>query len=79
MEDIGITSEQFETACQMSKNEVGGLPLHFHQRLFEQIWAANDIAVFTRMMTQRNVELQLQVRIKKIIAFNIYLFILIKF
>ncbi|XP_077300217.1 cilia- and flagella-associated protein 36 isoform X2 [Arctopsyche grandis] len=60
MEDIGITSEQFEMACQMSKNEVGGLPLHFHQRLFEQIWAANDMVVFTRMMTQRNVELQLQ-------------------
>lgn len=26
-----------------------------------QIWAANDIRIFVRMMTQRNVELQLQV------------------
>uniref|UniRef100_A0A1B0CX58 Cilia- and flagella-associated protein 36 n=1 Tax=Lutzomyia longipalpis TaxID=7200 RepID=A0A1B0CX58_LUTLO len=28
--------------------------------LFQQIWAANDIRIFIRMMTQRNVELQLQ-------------------
>jgi hypothetical protein len=65
MEDIGITPEQFEIACQMSKDDVDGLPSHFHQRLFEQIWAANDYAVFTRMMTQRNVELQLQVSLFK--------------
>lgn len=30
------------------------------QNLFEQIWAANDYEMFKRMMTQRNVELQLQ-------------------
>lgn len=28
--------------------------------MFEQIWAANDFQMFVRMMTQRNVELQLQ-------------------
>ncbi|CAH1125774.1 unnamed protein product [Ceutorhynchus assimilis] len=28
--------------------------------IFEQIWAANDFQMFVRMMTQRNVELQLQ-------------------
>uniref|UniRef100_A0A182W0L5 Cilia- and flagella-associated protein 36 n=1 Tax=Anopheles minimus TaxID=112268 RepID=A0A182W0L5_9DIPT len=32
----------------------------FHQGLFQQIWAANDIRIFIRMMVQRNVELQLQ-------------------
>ncbi|XP_062535920.1 cilia- and flagella-associated protein 36 [Armigeres subalbatus] len=32
----------------------------FHQGLFQQIWAANDIRIFIRMMTQRNVEIQLQ-------------------
>lgn len=61
MEDIGISSDQFEMACQMSKDNIGGLPVHFHQRLFEQIWAANDYNMFIRMMTQRNIELQLQV------------------
>lgn len=28
--------------------------------MFEQIWAANDYEIFKRLMTQRNVELQLQ-------------------
>lgn len=28
--------------------------------MFEQIWAANDYDIFKRLMTQRNVELQLQ-------------------
>lgn len=65
MEDIGISSDQFEMACQMSKDNIGGLPVHFHQRLFEQIWAANDYNMFIRMMTQRNIELQLQVKIRK--------------
>lgn len=35
------------------------IPIVF-QNLFEQIWAANDYDMFKRMMTQRNVELQLQ-------------------
>jgi predicted lipid-binding transport protein (Tim44 family) len=30
------------------------------KNIFEQIWAANDYEMFKRMMTQRNVELQLQ-------------------
>lgn len=30
------------------------------QNIFEQIWAANDYEMFKRMMTQKNVELQLQ-------------------
>lgn len=30
------------------------------QNIFEQIWAANDYEMFKRMMTQRNVELQLE-------------------
>lgn len=30
------------------------------QSLFEQIWAANEFEVFKRMMTQKNLELQLQ-------------------
>ncbi|KAJ8953037.1 hypothetical protein NQ314_007411 [Rhamnusium bicolor] len=51
MEDIGITPEQFENACKEGKK---------YQNLFEQIWAANDYEMFKRMMTQRNVELQLQ-------------------
>lgn len=38
----------------------GGTGFNFHHGLFQQIWAANDIRIFIRMMTQRNVELQLQ-------------------
>ena len=32
----------------------------FRQGLFEQVYAAEDFTVFTRMMTQKNIELQLQ-------------------
>ncbi|XP_066153017.1 cilia- and flagella-associated protein 36 [Euwallacea fornicatus] len=55
MEDIGISSEQFEKACVEGKRYVS-----FNNNIFEQIWAANDQQMFVRMMTQRNVELQLQ-------------------
>ncbi|XP_054725377.1 cilia- and flagella-associated protein 36 [Anastrepha obliqua] len=58
MEEMQITPEQFETACLEGRNPDNHL--HFHQGLFQQIWAANDIKMFIRMMTQRNVELQLQ-------------------
>ncbi|RZC36803.1 ARL2 Bind BART domain containing protein [Asbolus verrucosus] len=56
MEDIGITPEQFEEAC----NKGHTYPINFNHNIFEQIWAANDYEMFKRMMTQRNVELQLQ-------------------
>nr|CAD7404025.1 unnamed protein product [Timema poppensis] len=58
MEDIGITPEQFESAC--SKTVPGGMQIRFHQSLFEQVWAANDYEIFKHMMIQRNLELQLQ-------------------
>ncbi|XP_012545281.2 cilia- and flagella-associated protein 36 [Bombyx mori] len=60
MDDIGITAEQFEAACKLSARDLAGLPAQFHRRLFEQIWAANDYAMFVKMMTHKNVELQLQ-------------------
>uniref|UniRef100_A0A182Q8T2 Cilia- and flagella-associated protein 36 n=1 Tax=Anopheles farauti TaxID=69004 RepID=A0A182Q8T2_9DIPT len=41
-------------------DQSGGNTFSFHQGLFQQIWAANDIRIFIRMMVQRNVELQLQ-------------------
>ncbi|XP_057656938.1 cilia- and flagella-associated protein 36 [Diorhabda carinulata] len=56
MEDIGITAEQFENACKESKR----YQVAFDPNSFEQIWAANDFEMFKKMMTQRNVELQLQ-------------------
>ncbi|KAJ8925755.1 hypothetical protein NQ315_009603 [Exocentrus adspersus] len=56
MEDIGITPEQFEHACKEGKR----YQVSFDHNLFEQIWAANDYEMFKRIMTQRNVELQLQ-------------------
>ncbi|CAH0728404.1 unnamed protein product, partial [Brenthis ino] len=60
MEDIGITADQFEAACRLSAQDLAGLPAYFHKRLFEQIWAANDYEMFVKMMTHKNVELQLQ-------------------
>ncbi|KAG5894764.1 hypothetical protein JTB14_032652 [Gonioctena quinquepunctata] len=56
MEDIGISPEQFENACKEGKK----YQVAFDHNLFEQIWAANDYDMFKRIMTQRNVELQLQ-------------------
>ncbi|XP_044263849.1 cilia- and flagella-associated protein 36 [Tribolium madens] len=56
MEDIGITPDQFEEAC----NKGYTYHVSFNKNIFEQIWAANDYEMFKRMMTQRNVELQLE-------------------
>ncbi|XP_078035874.1 cilia- and flagella-associated protein 36 [Augochlora pura] len=58
MEDIGISPEQFENACTV--NKYTRMPIQFQQNLFEQIWAANEYEIFKRMMTQKNLELQLQ-------------------
>ncbi|CAK1583565.1 unnamed protein product [Parnassius mnemosyne] len=60
MDDIGISADQFEAACHISANDLAELPAYFHKRLFEQIWAANDYDMFVKMMTHKNVELQLQ-------------------
>ncbi|XP_047994739.1 cilia- and flagella-associated protein 36 [Leguminivora glycinivorella] len=60
MDDIGISADQFEAACRLSARDLAGLPAQFHRRLFEQIWAANDYDIFVKMMTHKNVELQLQ-------------------
>lgn len=64
MEELQITPEQFEVACLEGRNsanvseDVGSFS--FHQGLFQQIWAANDIRIFVKMMVQRNLEIQLQ-------------------
>ncbi|CAH2045572.1 unnamed protein product, partial [Iphiclides podalirius] len=60
MDDIGITADLFEAACHLSAHDLAELPAYFHKRLFEQIWAANDYDMFVKMMTHKNVELQLQ-------------------
>lgn len=60
MEEMNITPEQFEYACLEGRNIQGSPQVNFHQGLFQQIWAANDIKIFIRMMTQRNIELQIQ-------------------
>lgn len=58
LEDMNLKQEEFIKACEdnTSKSSV-----QYHQGLFEQIWAADDYEVFKRMMTQKNVELELQV------------------
>lgn len=68
MEEMNITPEQFEIAClegknlsALSKDEPSDShSFSFHKGLFQQIWAANDIRIFVRLMVQRNVEIQLQ-------------------
>jgi hypothetical protein len=68
MEEMNITPEQFELACLegrnlniLSKDETtDNHSFSFHRGLFQQIWAANDIRIFVKLMVQRNVEIQLQ-------------------
>lgn len=68
MEEMNITPEQFEVAClegkslnALAKDEpADSHSFSFHKGLFQQIWAANDIRIFARLMVQRNVEIQLQ-------------------
>ena len=71
MEDIGITPKQFEEACgkgskrsfqhglfeQVSSNQK---PEECFNKIFLQVWAADDFEIFKRMMIQKNIELQLQ-------------------
>lgn len=57
MEDIGISSEQFEKACGVASTKI---KTQFHHTLFEQVWAADDYDIFKSMMIQKNIELQLQ-------------------
>lgn len=67
MEELSITPEEFEIACIEGKNlltktdqpdENGSFS--FHKGLFQQIWAANDMRTFVKLMVQRNIEIQLQ-------------------
>lgn len=68
MEEMNITPEQFEVACLEGKSlnvlgkdeSVDAHSFSFHKGLFQQVWAANDIRIFVRLMVQRNVEIQLQ-------------------
>lgn len=68
MEEMDITPEQFEVACLEGKNlhslakdePSDSHSFSFHKGLFQQIWAANDIRIFVRLMVRRNVEIQLQ-------------------
>lgn len=69
MDEMKITPEQFEVACLEGKNLNATTPadeptdchsFSIHKGLFQQIWAANDIRMFVRLMVQRNVEIQLQ-------------------
>ncbi|XP_035223611.1 cilia- and flagella-associated protein 36-like isoform X2 [Stegodyphus dumicola] len=57
MEDLRITPEEFEKSCSVASKKALN---QFHQSLFQQVWAADDFEIFKRMMTQKNLELQLQ-------------------
>ena len=66
MQEMNISIEQFEVACMEGRNlnakddSADSHSFSFHKGLFQQIWAANDIRIFARLMVQRNVEIQLQ-------------------
>ncbi|KFM72079.1 Coiled-coil domain-containing protein 104, partial [Stegodyphus mimosarum] len=57
MEDLRITPAEFEKSCSVASKKALN---QFHQSLFQQVWAADDFEIFRRMMTQKNLELQLQ-------------------
>ncbi|XP_058060864.1 cilia- and flagella-associated protein 36 [Anopheles bellator] len=54
------SASTIEDTSASADERAGTSTFSFHQGLFQQIWAANDIRIFIRMMVQRNVELQLQ-------------------
>lgn len=71
LQELSITPEEFEIACMEGKNlsllsrdeqqQTGDAhSFSFHNGLFQQIWAANDIRIFVRLMKQRNLEIQIQ-------------------
>ena len=57
MAELGISEEQFAQACEMAE---GILASKLKSVLFEELWAAENIEVFIRLMARRNVELQLE-------------------
>lgn len=57
MSELGIDEQQFAKACQMAE---GMLATKLKRILFEELWAAEDYEVFVRLMSKRNVELQLE-------------------
>lgn len=57
MTELGISEEQFAKACEMAE---GVLASKLKSVLFEELWAAENFEVFVRLMSRRNVELQLE-------------------
>merc|ERR1711887_319467 len=56
-DDLNIAPGEFTEACQSGrKHNIS----QFRQGLFQQVYAAEDFTVFTAMMIQKNIELQLQ-------------------
>ena len=74
LQELQITPEEFELACMEGKNlsllsrddPSDAHSFSFHNGLFQQIWAANDIRIFIRLMKQRNLEIQIQGKLWKI-------------
>ncbi|XP_017461630.1 PREDICTED: cilia- and flagella-associated protein 36-like, partial [Rhagoletis zephyria] len=57
MTELGISEAQFASACEMAE---GVLASKLKSVLFEELWAAENFEVFVRLMSRRNVELQLE-------------------
>lgn len=61
MEDLQVTPEQVEEACQVREHQSKSLPeSHITKVALEQLWAAEDFTSFRRLMTRKNIDLQLQ-------------------
>ncbi|CAL8111626.1 unnamed protein product [Orchesella dallaii] len=61
MEDLQVTPEQVEDACRVREHQSKSLPeSHITKVALEQLWAAEDFTSFRRLMTRKNIDLQLQ-------------------
>ncbi|ODN02356.1 Cilia- and flagella-associated protein 36 [Orchesella cincta] len=61
MEDLQVTPEQVEEACRVREHQSKSLPeSHITKVALEQLWAAEDFTSFRRLMTRKNIDLQLQ-------------------
>ncbi|XP_035703273.1 cilia- and flagella-associated protein 36 isoform X2 [Folsomia candida] len=60
MDDLQVTPEQVEEACQQREKQSTVADSHITKVALEQLQAAEDFNIFRRIMTRKNIDLQLQ-------------------
>jgi len=60
MEDIQVTPSQVEAACKAREELSLSQESRITKDALEELWAAEDFQTYRRLMTRKNVELQLQ-------------------